>query len=303
MIKLSSLLKEEESAEEKVKTLITKVSNYGEFVKQLGSLAGDPKVQAFIKAGKEDGSDPDDKFTAVAKAISVKKLRPTQNEIDVKGSLFWPLTKTDSMKKCMSSGPITIKAPVVTYNGQWIIDGHHRWSQLYAMNQEGQINCIDLVGPKMNPIDVLKIVQLAIAADLGRIDSATVKEGNNLLKMPPPNIKRYVKSVLQKDCAEIMLTTYGSKKTEEPVQEGNADKSQNAKVANIVGSNVASMQKTGIPTPGAPKRDVMPQTDDATNAIPMIGKGQINYNEPYSIQEVSKQIHKVLQEELRKVRR
>jgi hypothetical protein len=302
MIKLSSLLKEEESAEEKVKTLITKVSNYSEFVKQLGSLAGDPKVQAFIKAGKKDGSDPDDMFTATAKAIPVKQLRPTQNEIDVKGSLFWPLTKVDSMKKCMSSGPITIKAPVVTYNGQWIIDGHHRWSQLYAMNQDGQINCLDLKGPKMNPIDVLKIVQMAIAADLGKVPVASVK-GQNLLKMPPPNVKKYVKSVLQKDCAEIMLQAYASKQTEEPVQEGNADKSQNAKVANIVGKNVESMQKTGIPTPGAPKRDVMPQTDDATNAIPMIGKGQINYNEPYSIQEVSKQIHKVLQEELKKIRR
>ena len=299
MIKLSSLLKEEESAEEKVKTLITKVSNYGEFVKQLGSLAGDPKVQAFIKAGKEDGSDPDDKFSAVAKAISVKDLRPTQNEIDVKGSLFWPLTKVDSMKKCMSSGPITIKAPVVTYNGKWIIDGHHRWSQLYSMNQDGQINCLDLVGPKMNPIDVLKIVQMAIAADLGKVPVASVK-GQNLLKMPPPNVKKYVEEVLLKDCAEIMLQAYASKKTEEPVQEGNADKSQNAKVANIVGKNVISMQKTGIPTSGAPKRDVMPQTDDATNAIPMIGKGQINYNEPYSIQEVRKTIRKVIKQELSK---
>ena len=299
MIKLSSLLKEEESAEEKVKTLITKVSNYGEFVKQLGSLAGDPKVQAFIKAGKEDGSDPDDKFSAVAKAISVKDLRPTQNEIDVKGSLFWPLTKVDSMKKCMSSGPITIKAPVVTYNGKWIIDGHHRWSQLYSMNQDGQINCLDLVGPKMDPINVLKIVQMAIAADLGKVPVASVK-GQNLLKMPPPNVKKYVEEVLQKDCAEIMLQAYASKQTEEPVQEGNADKSQNAKVANIVGKNVESMQKTGIPTPGAPKRDVMPQTDDATNAIPMIGKGQINYNEPYSIQEVRKTIRKVIKQELSK---
>jgi len=302
MIKLKSLLKEEESAdsaEEKVKNLITKVSNYSEFVKQLGDLAGDPKVQAFIKAGKDDGSDPDDKFTAVAKAIPVEKLRPTQNEIDVKGSLFWPLTKVDSMKKCMSSGPITIKAPVVTYNGQWIIDGHHRWSQLYAMNKNGIINCIDLVGPKMNPINVLKIVQLAIAADLGRIDKGKV-EGQNLLKMPPPNVKKYVKEVLQKNCAEIMLQAYASKQTEEPVQEGNADKSQNSKVANIVGKNVESMQKTGVPTPGAPKRDVMPQTDDATNAIPMIDKGQINYNKPYSIQEVRRIIRKVIQRELEK---
>jgi hypothetical protein len=293
MIKLSSLLKEEESAEEKVKTLITKVANYDEFVKQLGSLAGDPKVQAFIKAGKSDGDQADDKLTAVSKQIAVIDLRPTQNEIDVQGSLKWPLTQVTSLMNCLKKGPVTIKAPVVTYNGQWIIDGHHRWSQLYSMNKEGIINCIDLVGPKMNPINVLKIVQLAIAADLGSVPTAEVK-GQNLLKLDGAGVAKYVIENIKDDCVRAFNKMRGA----------SMGKLEPRSIAGkIIVPNVMEMQNTGKPASGAPKRDVMPQTDDATNAMAMISKGVINYNEPYAVQEVSKQIHKVLQEELKKIRR
>jgi len=291
MIKLSTLLKEEESAEDQVKNLITKVTNYSDFVKQLGDLAGDPKVQAFIKAGKSDGDQDDDKLTAVSKQIAVVDLRPTQNEIDVDGSLKWPLTKPDSLMNCLKKGAVTIKAPVVTYNGEFIIDGHHRWSQLYSMNKDGIINCVDLVGPKMNPIDVLKIVQLAIAADLGRIDVATVND-QNLLKLDGKGVAKYVMDTITNDCVRVFNTMRGA----------SMGKLDSQKIAGkIVVPNVMEMQKTGQPAPGAPKRDVMPQTDDATNAMPMISKGVINYNEPYSVQEIRKQIRKVIQEELKRL--
>jgi len=291
MIKLSTLLKEEESAEDQVKNLITKVTNYSDFVKQLGDLAGDPKVQAFIKAGKSDGDQDDDKLTAVTKQIAVVDLRPTQNEIDVQGSLKWPLTKPDNLMNCLKKGAVTIKAPVVTYNGKFIIDGHHRWSQLYAMNKDGIINCVDLVGPKMNPIDVLKIVQLAIAADLGKIDTAEVK-GQNLLKLDGAGVAKYVTTNITNDCVRVFNTMRGA----------SIGKLDSQKIAGkIVVPNVMEMQKTGQPAPGAPKRDVMPQTDDATNAMPMISKGVINYNEPYAVQEIRKQIRKVIQEELKRL--
>ena len=79
MIKLKSLLKED--AAQDVKALITKVKNYDEFVKQLGDLASDPKVQAFIKSGKADGDLSDDVLTSSRIGIKVTELRPTQNEI------------------------------------------------------------------------------------------------------------------------------------------------------------------------------------------------------------------------------
>ena len=85
---IKSFIKED--AEQDVKNLLIKVRNYDQFVAQLGDLAKDPKVQAFIKAGKADGDQSDDQLVATKAQIPVVNLRPTQNEIDVNGSLKWP---------------------------------------------------------------------------------------------------------------------------------------------------------------------------------------------------------------------
>ena len=283
-----------EDASDDIQNLIKKVSNYEEFVAKLGELASDPKVQAFLTSGRADGDDTDDKFTATEKAIPVKKLRPTQNEIDRDGSLKWPLTDVKSLNNCLKKGPVTIKAPVVTYNGQYIIDGHHRWSQLYSINKDGQINCIDLTGPKLKPIDVLKAVQLAIAADTGKITSATVEEGNNLLDMDGNSVAKYVTSTITDECIRVF------NKMRSGVL-GKLDKNNIA--GKIVVPNVMEMQKTSQPAPGAPKRNVMPQTDDATNAIDLLNKGVINYNEPYTTEHYQRKIYQTLNTDKMKMNR
>lgn len=268
-MKLKKLIPEDAAGD--VQDLIKNVSNYEEFVAKLGTLAQDPKVQAFLRSGKADGDQNDDTFTATSKAIPVKQLRPTQNEIDVNGSLKWPLTKPESLRNCLQKGAITIKAPVVTYNGKFIIDGHHRWSQLYSMNKDGVINCVDLTGPKLKPVDVLKVVQLAIAADLGKIPVQTVK-GQNLLKLDGNAVAKFVTSTITPECVKVFNTMRSS-------QLGKLD--QNSIAGKVVVPNVMEMQKTSQPAPGAPKRDVMPQTDDATNAMQYLAKGIVNFNDPY----------------------
>jgi len=277
-----------EDAADDVQDLIKNVTNYEDFVAQLGDLAQDPKVQAFLKTGKADGDQADDKFTATPKAIPVKNLRPTQNEIDVDGSLKYPLTKPDSLRACLQKGPITIKAPVVTYNGEFIIDGHHRWSQLYSMNKEGQINCVDLTGPKMNPIDVLKTVQMAIAADLGRVPKADVK-GENLLKLSGDGIAKYVIQTITPECVKVVNAMRGATL-------GKVDAKGVA--GKLVVPNVMEMQKTSQPAAGAPKRNVMPQTDDATNAMQYLAKGVVNFNDPYVAEQ---KLREAVRKELRKL--
>lgn len=286
-MKLKNLLPEDAASD--IQDLIQNVTNYEEFVGKLGDLAQDPKVQAFLKSGKTDGDQSDDKFTATAKAIPVKELRPTQNEIDIDGSLKWPLTKPEALKKCLQKGPVTIKAPVVTYNGEYIIDGHHRWSQLYSMNKDGQINCVDLTGPKLKPIDVLKVVQLAIAADIGKVPVATVK-GQNLLELDGNAIAKYVISNITNECVKVFNTVRGAAL-------GKLDKNNIA--GKIVVPNVMEMQKTSQPVPGAPKRNVMPQTDDATNAMQYLAKGVVNFNKPYVAETLRKYIRKMVLEEIK----
>jgi hypothetical protein len=273
-----------EDASEDVQNLIANVTNYESFVAKLGEFAKDPKVQAFLKSGRGDGDGDDDKFTATEKSIAVVDLRPTQNEIGVEGSLKWPLTKPDSLKNCLEKGTRTIKAPVVTYDGQYIIDGHHRWSQLYSMNKDAQISCIDLSGPKMNPIDVLKVVQLAIAADAGTVHTVSAS-GDNLLELDGKAVAKYTIDVISNDCIKVFNSFLGTKL-------GKLDKNNIA--GKIVVPNVMEMQETSQPVPGAPKRDVMPQTDKAPDAVKMIAKGVVNFNKPYTAEHYQKKIHDTL---------
>lgn len=286
-------LKLTEAPEDDIKNLVTKVTNYEEFVAKLGDLVKDKKVQAFIATGRQDGDQGDDTLKAVSKAIKVTDLRPTQNEIDVNGSLMWPLTKPDALNNCLKNGPVTIKAPIVTYNGKYVIDGHHRWSQLYAMTSRGVIDAIDLQGPAMDPVDVLKIVQMAIAAELGKVPTQSV-QGQNLLKANSKFVRDFVIKNIKPECIDI-FKKMRSKVANVGTAEGIAD--------GIVVPNVESMQKTSQPVPGAPKRDVMPQTDDAVNAMKNISKGVVNYNEPYVQGEsVNKRLDSMLKESFLKVK-
>ena len=290
--RLQKLAGIKEDAADDVQNLITKVSNYDEFVNKLGALATDPKVQAFILSGKADGDTQDDLLKAVPSAIKVTDLRPTQNEIDVEKSLKFPLTNEPSLANCLKSGTVTIKAPIVTYNGTYVIDGHHRWSQLYAVNARASIEAIDLRGPKMDPVDVLKIVQLAIAGELGNVPKAEVK-GDNLLKVNDAFIKDYIKKTITEECINT-FKKFRSKVANVGTAEGIAD--------NIIIPNVQSMRKTSQPVPGAPSRDVMPQTDDAINAMKNISKGVVNYNDPYKQESVNKRLDSMLKESIIKVK-
>jgi len=288
--KLAGILKED--VEDDVQNLITKVSNYDQFVSKLGSLASDPKVQAFILSGKSDGDNQDDLVKAVPAAIKVTNLRPTQNEIDVEKSLKFSLTNETSLANCLKSGTVTIKAPIVTYNGTYVIDGHHRWSQLYAVNARASIEAIDLQGPEMNPVDVLKIVQLAIAGELGKVPKAAV-EGDNLLKVDDSFIKGYIKKTITPGCIDI-FKKFRSKVANIGTAEGIAD--------NIIIPNVQLMRKTSQPVTGAPSRDVMPQTGDAVNAMKNISKGVVNYNEPYTQESINKRLDSMLKESIIKLK-
>ena len=61
-------------------------------------------------------------------------------------------------------GNADVGGPVVTYNGKYVIDGHHRWSQVYAANPDAKVPTIDIRG-NLKPSEMLKVVHAAIAAD------------------------------------------------------------------------------------------------------------------------------------------
>ena len=207
--------------------------NYGDSVDFIDDLVKDPKLQFILSLGF-GGKFSDFKLRLTKKNIEAYKLIPTQNEIGFDETLKF-LCTGKNIDKCFKT-PAVIKKPIVTFNGSFIIDGHHRWSEIYVANPDAKMECIDIDG-NLSPIQMLKAVQATIGSNLGTLMSKEVK-GKNLLKASESEIKNYLKSNLDYD----KFTDYYT----DPVKE--------------ITRNCLKMQGNNYPILGAPKRGDMPQT-------------------------------------------
>jgi hypothetical protein len=277
---------ERNSSEEDLKWLLKKP--YPKFVEELKEMGRDPKLLAIIEAGQLDGKPDDERilFPSTPSVHLASDLVPTQNEIDVNKSLAFQLSmqpgKESQLVQILSGGPIQIKAPLIILNGEYIIDGHHRWSQIYAMNPEAKVVCYNLVTrDNVDPIDILKAIQLAIMATIQRIEPHFVK-GSNLIEIG------------RKELVDFVVDGKGSKDFD-GVQVGSmlafASKrglSTKEEIAELIWSNVERMQRQNAPIRNAPNRGVMPQTDDSLDQPDFkkyLNSGAINYKEPVAANE------------------
>ena len=251
---------------------------YKKFVGDLNDEAGDYKVQVTLKAGLQDGEIDDDKIDIVEESINVSALRPTQNEIDVDKSLSYPLAKDAKLLKDYLEGKdVVIMAPIITLNGKWVIDGHHRWSQVYAFNANATMKCADMKFSGMDPITGLKAVQTAIAAVMGQVPQKFVK-GTNLLKASEDEVKKDIVALINKGSVGITamktLKKFNKIKSLDPNE-----------AADYVWQQVAIMQTKAKPATGAPERGYMPQTDEPPGKFDdlekILKKGVVNWNKPF----------------------
>lgn len=242
--------------------------DYPEFVRELRGHTLDDRLLAAITAGREDGRPDDERieFPTGTVAIEASKLRPTQDEIDVDKSLLKSLACADAsqLRDMVAGRPVLLGTPVLTLNGQWIIDGHHRWSQLYAMNPKGRVVCLDMrTKEKADPIDVLKAMQMAILATLRRIPTEVVR-GTNLLDIGERDLKAYVAERSAENFLKAMDMTPDE-------------------AASAVWDNVRTMQRLARPADGAPGRDVMPQSGEVVKSGEFqnaMRTGRVNFKDP-----------------------
>jgi hypothetical protein len=250
-------LLEDDATDQKVKDILG--ASYPEFVQKLGDNIKDPKfVAAIEKFSKENPVQTSDKN------VPVTELQPTQNEIDVNKSLIYPLTNPKSASELLKGGDVAIarKKIVTAGGGKFIIDGHHRWSQAYVINPEISIAALDITNID-DGIDGLKATQMGIAASIKKVPTASVK-GSNLLKMGENELKAYVKDTITKEVMKEFVKAGKVKVNSNKDADNLSDKNLN-QVANFIWENVKQMQGGNQPVSGAPKRDIMPQTDDAPN--------------------------------------
>ncbi len=263
--------------------------------------------QKAILGGLGDGSESDDQFEIVPTAIPVKNLRPTQNEVVLNKSI--PFNLFNKPKQFLefraSDGPFAVGPPgndaIITFNGEYVIDGHHRWSSLYCVNPNASIQAFDIRKPGEDPKDVLKAVQAAILSKKGSIPQ-NKGGGTNLFTIDAGTFKKWLVASFKKHPEAMEFFAKAIKRGTLKEKRGNyihgptkgakqARRNVISKLYNILWSNIESLKQNNKPIDGATKRLMMPQADKVgaighssgtPAALEPLQKGVINTEKPFS---------------------
>jgi hypothetical protein len=272
-MKLTSLVKsilKEDEVDDKLADLSDKfdTGTVEDYVATLQKYATDPKVAAVLKAGQTDNKGKaDERFSVAGASPLVKDLKPTQNEIGAAESLKNILTDKFGSLDGFLRGSSSFPDPIIIYNDEYIIDGHHRWSQVYAANPDATIPALNITG-NLAPDQILKVVHTAIAADAGQTKTIQAdRSGGNLLKYTDQDVYDYVEANLN-DKARKVWSKYGFVSDDE--------------IAQHIATNVRTMISKSKPESWAPTRDSMPQpgVSGADEWGKLMKQGDVNFDQP-----------------------
>lgn len=190
--------------------------------------------------------------------IEVSKLRPTQNAIGLENSL--KRIKSRNNTDDYFNLPVVLGFPIVTYNKAYVLDGHHRWSQLYMMNPKATMWAynIEPINDE-KPKSILRRMQVAIGAFFGLIPSSSASNSTNVYGPNFTKIDEYLQEITKgKDSVslEFLLSMkehlgWSSSKEEELRDE----------LYKYLKKNIQTFRNTIRPISNAPGREFMPQTD------------------------------------------
>jgi hypothetical protein len=269
-IKLIDLLREDEDNIKAASAYSNAIkgTSVSDFVDSFKNIAADPKVQAIVKAGVTDGNPDDEKLPYEKQQIKVDTLIPTQSEIGFNQSIENILTDQYGSLASIFSGLADVGGPIVTYNGKYIIDGHHRWSQVFAANPKAKMEALNITG-NLKPEEILKIVHSAIAIKTGGVPSANPKGINILNGITEEQVLEAVNSKLT-DKAKKLWADHGQK--------------DNESIAKYLYNNLEVLINNHKPISGAPGRKDMPQTDagdkDIEKTLNYVKSGIVNFKDP-----------------------
>lgn len=223
--------------------------------------------------GQPDEGVEEVEYSAKEANIPVSELYPTQSEIDIVNSAKWVKEKmlnNGAVKAIFTEKDFgkNFGCPVLVYNDgskKWIIDGHHRWSQVGLLNMEGGLSCLVING-KEKVQDFLKVTQGAIASVLAnrklnngsaeKLPKGEANAENNIFgqALKGDKLTERVKKMLEDNNTSDLFV---EKLKEQGVKVENVDDA-----AKLVTSNRDKMvENKQVPENWAAPRPVMPQTD------------------------------------------
>ena len=249
-------------------------------VEILNTVAGDDKLSKLLQHGfnvESQSSKQIDVTVSPDTSLPTKSLVPTQNVVVVGNSLDnliqgYFTKKDDNGEKVpvnidytnYFSGDAPVPQPFVYQAGSknYIIDGHHRWSQAYCMNPFGTVKCVVVTGPDIGADAVLKNFQAAIAINKDALPVGS-GSGDNLFEASPSLLVGKVSDMSEETAGKIMNAGRESKAVKvinEKVKGVFKEGSDDLKTARALLVNNALMLKNSV-TPGTNEREIMPQAD------------------------------------------
>ena len=242
----------------------------------------DDKVAKILSLGKDDMEIEDEQIPVNDKALPpVKDLFPTQAQIGLLDSIGFSAFVNPESSMAALSGEAKFKdgERILTANNKYILDGHHRWSQTYLLNPEAKIPALDLTLNVKDENEMLKVIQMAIAATYGSIsmksanaatdifDNKVIKQWNDEYKIKGDSSLGLVKAVLDGKCT---IPKGGNLENVEKfieivkVSKGLADREA---VEKYLASNADLLRQGNSKPVEAPPRSIMPQPGDTAKAL------------------------------------
>ena len=231
--------------------------SYEELGDALDDIVDDPKLYKLLSDGFGSGNLAKVRMSSSAEGIPVTRLLPSQSEIGLDNSLKFPLSQ--DCTAYFSDGPITIVAPIVTYRKQFVIDGHHRWSQLYMINPKAQISSINFDYEDVSPFRALRNFQGAVAVAQKDVPKQYSKV-HNVYDMSEAKIRKYVELNISDACWKSLVKLGVAKDKKSAI--------------NYITENAMTLKTDNVPLASAPDREYMPQTDAKT--VKVAEQGQTN---------------------------
>jgi hypothetical protein len=305
----------QKESSEAVQVFITGAEKYlPNYVTMLKQIAVDPEFRKLAMAGQTDAGGPNDEALTISSGtdIPAKDLTPTQQDIDMEKSLGDQMINKWDDKATLSAlqDPVMMpspggKIPILTYNNKYILDGHHRWSQVMMTNPGAKMKVDNLSGTALKDEETaLKATQLAIAALAGKVK--TKSTNTNLLKQSEEAIGVYVRNKISQEVLDLLVRF---QKIPEPTEQTKDDAGRNKEsVKNAAQYYMRNLAAIKAKPPGEFVRvQSMPQADDSgapqADVNKALEQGKINFDNPQASDSKRRTSEGVSRRKKKKVRR
>jgi len=162
---------------------------YKDFVTQLSLKIKTPEFINMVNSLEKDPTLSEDYGQVTLKSIQAEKLVPTQSQIGLMETMSW-MSNPKAIKEIIVNGQANLfdNNRILVANNKWILDGHHRWSFVHMLNPSAIIPCININLPGKKPVEILKDVQMTIAATYKDLYTRQTPIQMNISRMPDKDI-------------------------------------------------------------------------------------------------------------------